>query len=130
MVNGEYAGGTFGWFSVFSVLCGIGLCLGYALLGACWLVRKRSGSARDVARRQIPVLACGVLLFLVLVFSHALIVPLADAAGLPDKAPVVDMLSFVPSKNAAPFRYLKSPSKAAATPPGTVIISRPRARKA
>jgi cytochrome d ubiquinol oxidase subunit II len=72
MVNGEYAGGTFGWYSAFSELCGIGLCLGYALLGASWLIRKRSGAARDVARRQIPVLAAGVLLFLILVFSHAL----------------------------------------------------------
>ena len=73
MVNGEYTGGMFGWFSVFSVLCGIGLCLGYALLGACWLVRKRGGVVRDVARGQIPVLAMGVLLFLIVVFSHALL---------------------------------------------------------
>ena len=54
------------------MLCGIGLCLGYALLGACWLVRKRDGEVRDVARGQIPVLAIGVLVFLILVFSHAL----------------------------------------------------------
>ena len=73
VVNGEYTGGMFGWFSVFSVLCGIGLCLGYALLGACWLVRKRGGVVRDVARGQIPVLAMAVLLFLILVFSHALL---------------------------------------------------------
>ena len=73
MVNGDYAGGTFGWLSTFSVLCGIGLCLGYALLGACWLVRKRAGVVRDIARRQIPVLAVGVLAFLVVVFSHALL---------------------------------------------------------
>jgi cytochrome d ubiquinol oxidase subunit II len=26
--NGHYAGGEFGWFSPFAVLCGIGLCLG------------------------------------------------------------------------------------------------------
>src|ERR1700722_900815 len=37
--NGIYAGGDFGWLSPFAVLCGIGLCLGYALLGACWLVK-------------------------------------------------------------------------------------------
>ncbi len=73
MTNGEYAGGMFGWFSAFSVLCGVGLCLGYALLGACWLVRKRAGAVRDVARRQMPVLAVGVLLFLVAVFSFALL---------------------------------------------------------
>ena len=29
------------------VLCGVGLCLGYALLGACWLVRKCEGDVRD-----------------------------------------------------------------------------------
>jgi len=73
VVNGDYAGGTFGWLSTFSVLCGIGLCLGYALLGACWLVRKRTGVVRDIARRQIPLLAIGVLAFLAVVFSHALL---------------------------------------------------------
>jgi cytochrome bd ubiquinol oxidase subunit II len=73
IVNGNYTGSTFGWLSGFSVLCGFGLCLGYALLGACWLVRKRSGAVRDVARRQIPFLASGVLLFLVVVFSYALL---------------------------------------------------------
>jgi cytochrome bd ubiquinol oxidase subunit II len=73
VTNGTYTGGTMGWLSTFSVLCGVGLCLGYALLGACWLVRKSDGPVRDVAHRQIPVLATGVLLFLVLVFSHALL---------------------------------------------------------
>jgi len=58
--NGEYSGGTVGWLSPFAVLCGIGLCLGYALLGACWLVRKCEHEVREVARRKIPVLAIGV----------------------------------------------------------------------
>ena len=70
--NGQYTGGDFGWFSPFAVLCGIGLCLGYALLGACWLVRKCEGEVRDVAWRQIPRLAVGVLVFLVVVFIYAL----------------------------------------------------------
>jgi len=70
--NGEYSGGAVGWLTPFAVLCGIGLCLGYALLGACWLVRKCEGKVRDVARRQIPVLAVGVLAFLVVVFAYAL----------------------------------------------------------
>ncbi len=74
--NGQYSGGMFGWFTAFSVLCGIGLCLGYSLLGACWLVSKCEGEVRDVARRQIPVLAIGVLAFLALVFIHALAVHL------------------------------------------------------
>src|SRR6202047_3650939 len=70
--NGEYSGGEVGWLTPFAVLCGVGLCLGYALLGACWLVRKCEAEVRDVARRQIPVLAIGVLAFLVLVFAYAL----------------------------------------------------------
>jgi cytochrome bd ubiquinol oxidase subunit II len=72
ITNGQYSGGEFGWLTPFSVLCGIGLCLGYALLGACWLVRKCDAEARTKARRQIPLLALGVLAFLILVFIHAL----------------------------------------------------------
>jgi cytochrome d ubiquinol oxidase subunit II len=70
--NGHYSGGDFGWLTPFSVLCGVGLCLGYALLGACWLVRKCEADVRDIAHRQIRVLAVGVLAFLVVVFIHAL----------------------------------------------------------
>ncbi|HTC10565.1 MAG TPA: cytochrome d ubiquinol oxidase subunit II [Acetobacteraceae bacterium] len=69
---GQYTGGDFGWLSPFAVLCGIGLCLGYALLGACWLVRKCEHEVRDFAWRQIPRLAGGVLIFLVAVFVYAL----------------------------------------------------------
>src|ERR1700693_2723743 len=72
VTNRPYSSGDFGWFTPFAALCGIGLCLGYALLGACWLVRKCDALVRDVAHRQIPVLALGVLTFLVLVFAYAL----------------------------------------------------------
>src|ERR1700687_2431345 len=70
--NGEYSGGAVGWLTPFAILCGIGLCLGYALLGACWLAKKCYGEVRDVAHRQIPVLAVSVLAFLVVVFGYAL----------------------------------------------------------
>jgi cytochrome d ubiquinol oxidase subunit II len=72
IVNGQYAGGEFGWFSPFAVLCGIGLCLGYGLLGACWLVRKCEADIRDAAYRLIPYLAIGLLVFLLVVFGYAL----------------------------------------------------------
>jgi cytochrome bd ubiquinol oxidase subunit II len=72
MKNGEYAGGDFGWLSPFAALCGIGLCIGYALLGASWLVNKCEGEVRDIAWRQIPYLAIGALAFLVIVFIYAL----------------------------------------------------------
>ena len=72
MVNGQYSGGDFGWLSPFAALCGAALCLGYALLGAGWLVRKCDAEIRDIAYRQIPYLAVGVLLLLVVVFFYAL----------------------------------------------------------
>ncbi len=72
ITNGQYTGGAFGWFSPFAALCGVGLCFGYALLGACWLVRKCEGDVKNAAYRQIPYLSIGLLLFLVTVFSFAL----------------------------------------------------------
>ena len=72
IADGQYTGGEFGWFSPFAVLCGIGLCLGYALLGASWLVNKCEAEIRDTAWRQIPYLAIGVLVFLAVVFVYAL----------------------------------------------------------
>jgi cytochrome d ubiquinol oxidase subunit II len=71
--DGQYAGGDFGWLSPFAVLCGIGLCLGYSLLGACWLIKKCEGEVRDAAYTQIPYLSLGLLAFLVVVFVYALI---------------------------------------------------------
>jgi cytochrome bd ubiquinol oxidase subunit II len=72
VTNGQYSGGDFGWFTPFAALCGVGLCLGYALLGACWLAKKCEAEVCDVAHRQIPVLAVSVLVFLVVVFVYAL----------------------------------------------------------
>ena len=71
--NGQYAGGEFGWLSPFSLLCGVGLCLGYTLLGACWLVRKCEGEVRDTAYRLIPPLSISLLVFLIVVFAYALV---------------------------------------------------------
>jgi cytochrome bd ubiquinol oxidase subunit II len=73
VANGQYTGGDFSWASPFALLCGIGLCLGYALLGACWLVKKCEGDIRDDAYRLIPRLAIGLLAFLLVVFVYALI---------------------------------------------------------
>jgi cytochrome d ubiquinol oxidase subunit II len=72
ITNDEYTGGDFGWFSPFAVLCGLGLCLGYALLGACWLVKKCDGDIRATAYRLIPYLSVGLLVFLIVVFFYAL----------------------------------------------------------
>jgi cytochrome bd ubiquinol oxidase subunit II len=70
--NGRYVGGTFGWFSPFALLCGVGLCIGYSLLGACWLVKKSEGEVREAAYYRLHYLAIGLLAFLLIVFIYAL----------------------------------------------------------
>ncbi len=72
VVGGQYAGGSFEWVNGFAILCGVGLVMGYALLGACWLVLKTTGSLRDWAYVRIGWLLLGVLVFLVLAFVFAL----------------------------------------------------------
>ena len=57
VVDGQYAGSPFGWLHPFAVLTGIGLVLGYALLGAGWLVLKSDGELRDWAYARIRWLA-------------------------------------------------------------------------
>jgi cytochrome d ubiquinol oxidase subunit II len=71
--NGRYVGGAFGWFSPFAVLCGIGLCIGYSLLGACWLVKKSEGEVREAEYYRLHYLAIGLLAFLLIVFVYALV---------------------------------------------------------
>ena len=65
IANGYYVGGDLGWLSPFAVLCGVGLCIGYSLLGACWLVRKCQGDVREFAYGLIPLLSLALLLFLI-----------------------------------------------------------------
>jgi cytochrome d ubiquinol oxidase subunit II len=72
MKDGHYIGGTFGWFSPFAVICGLGLVLGYSLLGASWLVRKCEGTVREHAYQLLPVLTVGVLAFLATALVMAL----------------------------------------------------------
>ena len=74
-------GGEFGWLSPFAVICGVGLCLGYTLLGACWLVRKGEGELRESAYRLIPYLSIGLFVFLIVVFGYVLAENLASTAA-------------------------------------------------
>jgi cytochrome bd ubiquinol oxidase subunit II len=73
VAGAQYTGGQFGWLSPFAVLCGVGLCIGYSLLGACWLVRKCEGDVREGAYLLIPWLSVALLAFLLVVFAYALL---------------------------------------------------------
>ena len=72
VANNQYAGGAFDWVAPFPVLTGIGLVLGYALLGAGWLVMKSEGELRDWAFARIPWLAGAVLVVLAVAVSLTL----------------------------------------------------------
>ena len=56
-----YAGGYWDWITPFSVLTGVSLVVGYALLGACWLIWKTSGPLHAEARRFAGALTLGLL---------------------------------------------------------------------
>ena len=47
-----YAGGWWDWLTPFSLLTGASLVVGYALLGACWLIWKTEGPLQARARRH------------------------------------------------------------------------------
>ena len=56
-----YAGGWFDWLSPFSLLTGVSVVAGYALLGACWLIYRTEGSLQDRAFRLARITGIAVL---------------------------------------------------------------------
>jgi cytochrome d ubiquinol oxidase subunit II len=67
VAHGQYAGGWFDWLTPFTVLCGVAVVIGYAWLGACWLVWKTEASLQARARTQAAVLGWLVLALIVAV---------------------------------------------------------------
>jgi cytochrome d ubiquinol oxidase subunit II len=62
--DGAFAGGPFDWATPFAALCGLGVVMGYALLGATFLVMKTDGVVAERARRQAKLLLVAVLAFM------------------------------------------------------------------
>ncbi|MGE7470612.1 cytochrome d ubiquinol oxidase subunit II [Bosea sp. NPDC003192] len=67
VVDKQFAGGPFDWLTPFTLMCGAGVVIGYATLGATWLVYKTEGPVAERARRQAKILLIGLLGFAVLV---------------------------------------------------------------
>ncbi len=67
VVNRQYAGGWWDWLTPFTLLCGVAVVVGYAWLGACWLVWRTDGSLQTRARGQARVLAWVMLVLIVVV---------------------------------------------------------------
>jgi len=76
LVDGIYAGGPFGWVTPFSLMTGVALVAGYALLGATWLIMKSEGALQAWCYRVARPLALALIGFIVLV---SIWTPLAEA---------------------------------------------------
>ncbi|HEY5831139.1 MAG: cytochrome d ubiquinol oxidase subunit II [Hyphomicrobiaceae bacterium] len=71
-----YAGGWWDWLSPFSLITGIALVEGYALLGATWLILKTTGEMQEQARRLAWFTGLGTLC---LIAAISLLTPLMNA---------------------------------------------------
>lgn len=59
--NRAYAGGWWDWLTPFSIATGVAVLVGYALLGATWLVMKTTGELAEQARRYAYLTAVATL---------------------------------------------------------------------
>jgi cytochrome d ubiquinol oxidase subunit II len=76
VVGRSYAGTSWDWFAPFPLLTGVGLMVGYCLLGATWLVMKTEGELQHWARGIARWFLLGLLVFIVMV---SIWTPLAQA---------------------------------------------------
>ena len=60
----QYSGGWFDWLNGFTLLCGFSVVVGYALLGACWVIWRTEGPLRQRARghaRALGIVTLGLI---------------------------------------------------------------------
>ena len=62
-----YAGGWWDWLSAFSILTGLAVVVGYALLGATWIILKTEGGLQRQMQGYAWWLGAGTLAFIALV---------------------------------------------------------------
>ena len=65
--DGQYAGTPFWWLSPFTLMCGVAVTVGYALLGATWLLLKTTGPVEQRARKLAVPLLAALLAFIAIV---------------------------------------------------------------
>jgi cytochrome bd ubiquinol oxidase subunit II len=61
VVNGAFAGSAFDWLTPFSLFTGLATVVGYALLGATWLIMKTDGAVAARARDHAGLLLVAVI---------------------------------------------------------------------
>ena len=64
VANRAYSGGWWNWLTPFSLVTGVALVIGYALLGACWLVYKTEGHVQSESRRYARLAGVATLVLI------------------------------------------------------------------
>jgi len=77
LLGGKYLHGALGWFSPFSIMTGMAVVFGYALLGATWLVLKTEGRLQRIAFDLTRPLMLVVIGFMLMVSAW---LPFLDSA--------------------------------------------------
>lgn len=83
-----YAGGWLDWLTPFSLLTGVSLLAGYALLGACWLIWKTEGPGQEHAYRlarisgALTLVAIGAVSLMTLTLDHDYVSRWFDMPGV------------------------------------------------
>ncbi len=62
-----YAGGWWDWLTPFSMMTGVAVIIGYALLGACWLIYKTEDDLQQYSQKVAFILAMALGLMIVVV---------------------------------------------------------------
>lgn len=76
VTNRAYSGGWWDWLSPFSIIVGIAVVAGYALLGSTWLIMKTSGALQTRMRHYAQLASIGTLAMILLV---SILTPFQDA---------------------------------------------------
>ena len=63
-----YVGDGWDWLAPFPILCGVGLVIGYSMLGAGWLILKTDGVGAKRARTQLRGLSMAFCFFVLVAF--------------------------------------------------------------
>jgi cytochrome d ubiquinol oxidase subunit II len=63
----RYAGGAFDWLNAYSVMTGVAVVFGYAMLGSTWLVMKTDEETQEWARKSASYTILYVAIFLAIV---------------------------------------------------------------
>lgn len=92
----EFAGGSFDWLTPFTVMVGVAVVVGYALLGATWVIMKSEGELTDWARRWATRLMPAVVAFMAAVSVGVLLFDIQAGQRWGIAWPAIDLQRLLP----------------------------------